>query len=128
MKYLSLFLILSSCALISPQAFAHVEHIHNSQIASSFINGFAHPFSGADHIITLLLAGVFFARFATGKIKISLSVLTLLMASYLWLHSTEMSAMNNEFILGFLASSFTIISSAFLTDKFIISKIIKRYA
>ena len=127
MKHWPFFLILSAGALISPQVFAHVDHMHN-QITSSFINGLAHPFSGADHIITLLLAGVLIARFAAGQIKIAIPTLSILMVSYLWLHATEMSVMNGEFILGFLAASLTITGTAFFTDKYIVTKIIKQHA
>jgi len=120
-------LMLTATILISPQVFAHVDHLTQHQ-AYSFINGLAHPFSGADHIITLLLAGALIARFAAGKIKTAVSTLSLLMVSYIGLHGTEMSAMNSVFSLGFLASSLAITGVAFLTDKLIFSILKKRHA
>ena len=127
MKVWPSFLILIATILISPQLFAHADHMSNPQ-AYSFINGLAHPFSGADHIITLLLAGALIARFAARKIKTAVSTLSLLMVSYIGLHGTEMSAMNGVFSLGFLASSFAITGVAFLTDKLIFSILKKRHA
>jgi len=127
MKYLNTFLILTGTILISTQVFAHVNHVH-SNLASGFINGLAHPFSGADHIITLLLAGVLIARFAAGQTKIAISTLSLLTVAYLWLHGTEITMMNSEFVMGFIASSLSISGLAFLMDKYFISKLNKRHA
>ena len=127
MKYLNAFLILTGTILISPQVFAHVSHVHTN-LASGFLNGLAHPFSGADHIITLLLAGVFIARFAAGQIKIAISTLSLLTVAYLWLHGTEMTMMNRDFVMGFIASSLSISGLAFLMDKYFISKLKKHHA
>ncbi len=127
MKLWQSLLTLTTTTLISPQVFAHVEHINN-HVASGFISGLAHPFSGADHIFTLLLAGVLIARFSAGQIKTAATTLSLLMASYIWLHGTEMAAMNSEFVTGFLASSLAICGLAFVIDKFIISKLNSRHA
>jgi len=126
MKHWQSFLILTT-ALISPQVFAHVDHI-NTHLAFGFMNGLTHPFSGADHIITLLLAGVLIARFTTGQIKIAISTLTLLTVSYLWLHGAEISMMNSEFVMGFITSSLAISGLAFLMDKYFISKLKKHHA
>lgn len=131
MKLWQSLLALAASTLISPQVLAHADHISahiGSHATSSFITGLIHPFSGADHILTLLLAGVLIARFAAGQIKTAISTLSLLMASYLWLHGTEMATMNSEFATGFVASSFAICGLAFIMDKFIISKLIARHA
>ncbi len=127
MKFWQPLLILTASVLISPQVFAHVEHI-SSHVTSSFMAGLAHPFSGVDHILTLLLAGVLIARFAAGQIKTAAGTLSLLMISYVWLHGTEMTTMNSEFATGFLMSSLGICGLAFIMDKFIISKLNNRHA
>lgn len=127
MKHWQSFLILTGMTLISPQVFAHVSHAHPN-LTSGFINGLLHPFSGADHIITLLLAGVLIARFAAGQIKIAASTLTLLTVSYLWLHGVEMTMMNSGFAMGFIASSLAISALAFLMDKYVVLKLKKRHA
>jgi len=132
MKLYQSSLILTAATLISPQVIAHVSHRHpiidmSSQIDPGFIAGLAHPFSGADHILTLLLAGVLLARFAAGNIIIAVPALSLLMVSYIWLHSTSMITMNSDFIFGFLVSSFTIIGLTLLTDKLFISRLKNRH-
>jgi len=131
MKLWQSLLTLAATTLISPQVFAHANHISthmSSHVTPSFMTGLIHPFSGADHILTLLLAGVLIARFAAGQIKTAVATLSLLMISYIWLHGTEMTTMNSEFATGFLVSSLAICGLAFLMDKFLISKLINRHA
>lgn len=131
MKLWQSLLTLATTTLISPQVFAHANHISThmgSHATSSFMTGLIHPFSGTDHILTLLLAGILIARFAAGQIKVAISTLSLLMVSYLWLHGTEIATMNSEFAMGFLASSLAICGLAFIVDKFIFSKLITRHA
>jgi len=127
MKNLPSFLLLATTLLISPQLFAHVSHAHTT-FASDFMSGLAHPFSGADHIITLLLAGMLIARFTAGQIKTATSTLSLLIVSYLWLHGTEITNMTSEFSMGFIAASLSISGLAFLMDKYFISKLKKQHA
>lgn len=127
MKHWQSLLILSVAILISPQVFAHVNYI-NTQLASGFLNGLLHPFSSADHILTLLLAGVLIARFTAGQIKIALSTLTLLTVSYLWLHGAEMTLMDSRFSMGFIAASLAISGLAFLIDKLFILQFKKNHA
>jgi len=127
MKHWQSFVLLTTATLISPQVFAHVDHI-GTHLTSGFINGLAHPFSSADHIITLLLAGGLIAHLSAGKIKFVILALSLLTVSYLWLHGTEMTLMNNSFAVGFITSSLTMSGLAFLMNKYFISKLKNQHA
>lgn len=58
--------IISSVALlallVSPHSWAHEQHSHIADgLVSAFYAGLAHPFTGIDHLLTLLLGGVLLA-------------------------------------------------------------------
>lgn len=57
-KYLIVFVVL----LISPLAQAHNDHI-----TVGFVAGLSHPFSGIDHLLALVLAGLFVGRLITKR-------------------------------------------------------------
>lgn len=113
-------LLLSVISLISPQVLAHSSHVE-----TGFIEGLAHPFSGADHIITLVLAGLLFGRLASGQIKLAIPAILLLVVSYIWVHGADMVEMNASFIMGFILSSIGIIALATLVDRLVIYKLKK---
>ena len=57
MKYVYTLLIAAGAALVSPMALAH-----DHSVATGFVAGLLHPVTGIDHLLALMLAGLFIGR------------------------------------------------------------------
>ena len=65
------FTIASAALLLAPQALAH-----DNGMATGLLAGIAHPFTGLDHLIALVLGGLLLGRHSRGRL-LSLGILLL---------------------------------------------------
>jgi len=63
MKYAQQFILLLVTGLTSPLALAHDGHV-----ATGLLAGLGHPLTGADHLIALILLGIFISRLKSKKV------------------------------------------------------------
>ncbi|MDD5215992.1 MAG: HupE/UreJ family protein [Methylococcales bacterium] len=100
-KYISQFAALLVFTLFTNTAFAHVG-FHET---SDFLNGFVHPFSGLDHVLITLGAGLLASRFQF-SIGLTIGWLT----SFALMQSVSHELLYTDFALGFLLAT-TVLNS-----------------
>lgn len=95
-KYISQFAALLVFTFFTNTAFAHVG-FHE---ASDFLHGFVHPFSGLDHVLITVGAGLLASRFQFG-IGLTIGWLT----SFALMQSFSHELLYTDFALGFLLAT-----------------------
>ncbi len=104
-KFFSQFVTFLALTIFANAAFAH-EGFHQ---ASNFLTGFAHPFSGFDHLLIALGAGLLASRFQFG-IGLTIGWLT----SFALMQSFSHELLYTDFALGFLLATTALNSVGFV--------------